>query len=54
MSYCTRQNLIDRFGEPELIQLTDLDNLGVIDDTVLNQAISDADASALAKWVLTL
>lgn len=44
MSYCTRQNLIDRFGEPELIQLTDRDNLGVIDDTVLNQAISDADA----------
>lgn len=44
MPYCTRQNLIDRFGEQELIQLTDRDNLGVISDAVLNQAISDADA----------
>lgn len=44
MSYCTRQNLIDRFGEQELIQLTDRDIVGVINDTVLNQAISDADA----------
>lgn len=43
MSYCTRQNLIDRFGEDELIQRSDRSNLGVIDDTVLNQAISDAD-----------
>jgi phage gp36-like protein len=44
VSYCTKQNLIDRFGEQELIQLTDRANLGVINDTVLNQAISDADA----------
>lgn len=44
MSYLTRQNLIDRFGEQELIQLTDRDLVGVINDTVLNQAISDADA----------
>ena len=44
MSYCTKQNLIDRFTETELIQLSDRDNLGVIDDTVLNQAITDSDA----------
>jgi phage gp36-like protein len=43
MPYCTRQNLIDRFTEAELIQLTDRANLGVINDSVLNQAISDAD-----------
>ena len=44
MSYCTKQNLIDRFSERELIQLTDRDNLGIIDNDVLNQALSDADA----------
>jgi len=42
--YCTRQNMIDRYGEQELLQLTDRDNLGVIDDQVLDQAINDASA----------
>ncbi len=42
--YCTKQNMIDRYGNEELIQLTDRDNLGVIDDTVLGQAQADADA----------
>lgn len=52
MPYATRQNLIDRFGEDELIQLTDRAGDGVIDDTVLNMALADADAtidSYLAK-----
>lgn len=44
MPYCTKQNMIDRFSELELIQLTDRANLDVINDTVLNQALSDADA----------
>lgn len=44
MSYCTEQNLIDRFGEQELIQLTDRSGYQQIDLTVLNQAIADADA----------
>jgi phage gp36-like protein len=44
MAYCTKQNMIDRFGELELIQLTDRANPGVIDDTVITQAISDAGA----------
>ncbi len=35
--------MIDRFRESELIQLTDHDDAGVINDTVLNQAIGDAD-----------
>lgn len=42
--YCTKQDLIDRFGENELVQLTDHDNLGFINDDVLNQAIADASA----------
>ena len=44
MAYCTQQNLVDRFGLQEMIQLTDIDNLGVINTLVLNQAIADADA----------
>jgi len=44
MSYCTKQDLIDRFGENELVDLTDRDNLGVINNTVLDQAINDASA----------
>jgi len=44
MAYCTKQDMIDRFSEQELIQLTDRGNVGVINDTVLNQAINDASA----------
>ena len=57
MSYCTPKNLIDRFGEAELVQLTDRDRLGVIDETVLAQAVSDADAEInayLAAYPLPL
>jgi phage gp36-like protein len=42
MLYCSKQGLIDRFSEYELIQLTDRDGLGVINDEVLNRAIEDA------------
>lgn len=42
MNYCTRQDLIDRFGEDELIQLTDRAGTGAVDDAVLDQAIEDA------------
>lgn len=50
MPYITQQNLIDRFGAAEIIQLTDRpdradpQNAGSIDVSVLNQAIADADA----------
>lgn len=45
MPYCTKQNLIDRFGEQEMIQLTDHDmTAGAIVDAVLNRAIDDATA----------
>jgi phage gp36-like protein len=42
--YCAKQDLIDRFGENELVALTDRDNLNVINETVLTQAITDASA----------
>jgi len=44
MTYATQQNMIDRFGQQELIELTDRANLGVIDATVLANALDDADA----------
>lgn len=48
MTYCTKQDLIDRFGERELIQLTDRATppASVIDDTVVARAIADATALA--------
>lgn len=54
MSYITKQGLIDRFGQLELVQLTDRANRPptTIDDTVVSRAIGDAAAeidSYLAK-----
>lgn len=48
MTYCTKQDLIDRFGEKELTQLTDRTNTpaSTIDDTVVDRAIGDATALA--------
>jgi phage gp36-like protein len=44
MAYCTQQDMTDRFGADELIQLTDRAGAAdAIDTTVLGQAISDAD-----------
>jgi phage gp36-like protein len=44
MPYCTQQNLVDRFTEEELIQLTDRTiPATAIDATVVAEAISDAD-----------
>lgn len=59
MPYCTQQNLVDRFNQLELIQLTDRANppAGTINTTVLNQAIADADAeinSYLTGYTLPL
>lgn len=44
MTYATQQDLLDRYGEQELIELTDRANLGVIDAAVLAQSLADADA----------
>ena len=59
MSYATKQDLIDRFKEPELIQLTDSSgDAGAIDDTVLSRALDDADAEIdtylVARYALPL
>ncbi len=44
MSYATQQDMIDRFGSKELIELTDHSNLGTIDATVLGRALDDASS----------
>ncbi len=46
MAYTTLQGLIDRFGERELIELTDRTNIPVstVDATVVARAIDDASA----------
>lgn len=41
------QDLIDRFGETEIINLSDHDRLEVINETVVNQAINDATAEVI-------
>lgn len=45
MAYATQQDLIDRYGADELIQLTDRTNLPAttIDATVVSAAIQDAE-----------
>lgn len=45
MSYATQQDLIDRFGQRELIDLTDRAEpaTGVIDPVVVAAALTDAD-----------
>ena len=44
MSYCTQQDLIDRYGEEELIQLTDRERAGAIDTQRVADAIDAATA----------
>jgi phage gp36-like protein len=45
MTYAVKQDLVDRFGSEELVQLTDRTNLpaSTIDDTVVAKALADAD-----------
>ena len=46
MTYATQQDLVDRFGQTELIQLTDRVNIPVstIDPVVVGRALDDASA----------
>lgn len=46
MPYTTQAELESRFGQMEIIQLTDRSNLGVVDSVVLDRAINDAQAVA--------
>jgi len=54
--YCTQQNLIDRYGESELIRLTNPDDpaAAIIDAAVLSAAIADAAAEIdgyITSWL---
>ncbi|HEY1136575.1 MAG TPA: DUF1320 domain-containing protein [Xanthomonadaceae bacterium] len=44
MPYATLQHLVDRFGEDELIRISDRDNTGAIDAGVVAGKLADADA----------
>ncbi len=44
MTYATQDDMIERFGLQEMIQLTDRDRAGTIDVAVLDRALRDADA----------
>ena len=44
MSYATLDDFLTRFGEREAIDLTDRDGLGVVDEAVLGQALTDASS----------
>ena len=46
MTYAIQQDLVDRFGELELLQLTDRTNMppSTVDDVVVGRALTDADA----------
>ncbi len=44
MPYATLQNLIDRFGEDELLRLSDHAGNGAIDANVVDGKLADADA----------
>ncbi len=44
MSYAVQSDMVNRFGEQELIQLTDRDRTGAIDTVVLDRALADATA----------
>jgi len=45
MSYCTQQDLVDRYSEEELIQLTDREGTGAINPQRVDDAIADATAT---------
>lgn len=44
MTYCTQQDLVDRYGQAKLVQLTDKTNRPqtTIDATVVSKAVADA------------
>lgn len=44
MAYCTQSDLLEQISEDKLIQLTDDDDLGIIDASAIARAIADADA----------
>ncbi len=58
MAYASEQDMVDRFGADELIQLTDRDGLGVVDSALVAQALADAsdviDGHLAGRYALPL
>lgn len=58
MEYATQQDMVDRFGSDELINLTDRQHTGAIDSEVVSQALLDAnseiDAYLASRYELPL
>lgn len=57
MAYATMQDAVDRFGEDEMIQLSDTENLGELNEAKINQALNDASAEIdgyLSRYPLPL
>ena len=56
--YCGLQDLIDRFGELELVQLTDFDGYQSVNTVILDQSIADAESEINSylrqRYALTL
>lgn len=56
MAYCTEQDLIDRFGADEILQLSDRDRDGTNDVEVIAGVIADAtaemDAWFAGRWTM--
>ena len=46
MALATKQDMVERFGQAELAQITDHKNGAEIDDAVLNLALEDASVEA--------
>lgn len=44
MTYATRQDMVNTIGERELIALTDREQTGAINDSVLNSALATAES----------
>jgi phage gp36-like protein len=42
--YCTQAQMIERFGEALVVQLTDREHVGAVDGAVLDAAMADASA----------
>jgi phage gp36-like protein len=45
VTYATQADLVDRFGEQELVELADRDGDGAIDTAVVAAALADADTT---------
>ena len=58
MAYATQQNMIDRYGDDQLLIVADRDNDSVVDAAVIEQALLDAtaeiDTYVAAKYALPL